>query len=150
QQTLFLKAFLEYCQEHLSEFPWETTNSFESSEWNVRTEQHTSYGNLDIVIGSLSQGFLCVIENKVDASEEREQLTRYSHWLGTQKKAYPVQALIYLTPTGSRSNTSSKYRYYPLSYNKDIVQWLDQTLDHIEATQVRETVFQYQQLVKTL
>ncbi|MCA9995627.1 MAG: PD-(D/E)XK nuclease family protein [Anaerolineales bacterium] len=151
QQTLFLKAFLEYCQKHLSEFPWETTNSLESSDWNIQTERRISqYGNLDIVIECPSLGFICVIENKVDAGEQPQQVARYRQWLDKQEKEYPFSALLYLTPTGSQSHTSGEYGYYPLSYNKDVAQWLGQTLAHIEAMHVRETVYQYQQLVKTL
>jgi hypothetical protein len=148
QQFLFLESFLDYCQQ-LPGFP-QLDEPVTEGEWSIKTEKRTAYGNLDIVIASPTLGYLIVIENKVYASEQDQQLARYAAWLDEMQEEYSDQALIYLTPRGSAALTSNDKPYFRLSYRQDIAGWLQSILDQIAATSVSETVRQYKQLIITL
>ena len=143
QGNLFLKAFLEHCARKFTDFP--PLPPLEPAEnWLVSTENRTRYGRLDIVIQNPREGFLCVIENKIDADEGHQQLLRYSQWMHDHLDVYPYQALCFLTIHGGASRTAESRPYFRISYHEDIVDWLEETLEHIQAPGVYEIVRQYQ------
>jgi hypothetical protein len=92
-----------------------------------------------------------VIENKVEAKEQESQLRRYAEWM-ERRTSYPPEgkALMYLTPNGRKSETHGGAKVYPISYHKDIAQWLEASVGRIEAPRVRQSIVQYLQVVKTL
>lgn len=49
--------------------------------WRVEKEKITAFGRLDIAISSIDQKILVVIENKIDAMEQSDQLRRYEDWM---------------------------------------------------------------------
>jgi hypothetical protein len=143
QGTLFLKAFLEHGAGKYPDFP--PLPSFEQSEnWLVSTENRTKYGRLDIVIQNPREGFLCVVENKVDSEEGNQQLKRYGQWMNDHLDIYPFQALCFLTIHGGPSRTAESTPFFRLSYHQDIAAWLEDTLEHIQAPGVYAVVQQYQ------
>jgi hypothetical protein len=150
QQFLFLKSFLEYCRLKEPVFPL-PSQEMENAHWDVFTEYITSSdGRLDIVIRSPDLGYIVLIENKVDAWEQPDQLKRYGRWLESQRRDYPEQGLIFLTLQGSSAYSAGDVSYLPLSYHDDIYTWLASNLDQIQAPNVRSVLTQYAALVRNL
>ena len=149
QGTLFLDAFLTYCQKKWADFPrpQETTASV---LWTVGPK-NTHWGNLDLVIEAPQCKLLLVIENKIHASEQPRQLWRYAQWM-QQQTAYPLmgKALLYLTPDGRCSTTAAGVYYYRLSYHGDVAAWLRSILHELHASHVREALRQYLDILPTL
>jgi len=151
QGHLFLSAFLDRCSELDEIFPKLPIENVEAVHWHVETEVSIPGSRMDIVLRCPDLGFLCVIENKIDASEQYRQLARYQKWMDTQAEAYPRQVLIYLTIRGDVSITAEENKPYPrLSYHNDINAWLVRTLEKIQPIKVREVVQQYIELVEKL
>lgn len=149
QGTLFLESFLQCCASRYSNFPL-LPDFLEPKDWLVSSEEHTNYGRMDIVIQNPMGRFLCVIENKIDAPEGSEQLTRYGKWMKEYEREYPCQALCFLTIKGNMSVTAGALDYFRLSYHRDIAIWLENVLDKIKAPGVQAVVHQYQALVASL
>jgi hypothetical protein len=144
QGTLFVLAFLRYFIDkyHLH---LQVEAGEDLSHWKVHTEQTFAGGRCDIVIMNASQGILAVIENKVDAGEQDDQLLRYNNWMQSEPHLmeYPQQFLFFLTTTGYKSGTLREDKYFTLSYRQDICNWLQRTLPEIQAPGVKEVVQQY-------
>jgi hypothetical protein len=153
QGTLFLEAFLQHCLRKGGEFNHFPRIEFPTGAafWEVDCEKSVPDGQLDIVVWSLQSGFLMVIENKIDAAEQKDQIGRYQDWL-SRRTEYPEErrALIYLTPDGRRAGTASNEGYFRLSYAKDVVAWLRSALPNVEAPRVRDAVIQYLDLIESL
>jgi hypothetical protein len=149
QGTLFLERFLLFCTGVFPGLPVPPL-PLSPEEWTVRAELVTPQGNLDLVLTASRLGYLYVIENKLLATEQTEQLARYSRWLQQRRAGYPYQALFYLTPDGRRSSTSNGATYYRLSYRHHIVSWLEETIPAVEAPRLAETLKQYVDIVKVL
>jgi hypothetical protein len=147
QGTLFLASFL---RRHSYAFAGTPTlpDPLPHHGWSVRKELNTPHGNLDLVVGSSQLGYLCVIENKLGAGEQIDQLARYYRWLGGQH--YPHRALFYLTPDGRPSQTHNGAVYCPLSYRDDVIPWLEEVLPEVEAPRVAETLKQYVDVLRGL
>lgn len=148
QGTLFLERFLICCNKMFPELPAPSI-PITAGRWTVRTEFMTPQGILDIVLSSSRLSHLYVIENKVWAMEQTDQLTRYDGWL-KQQSQYAHRALFYLTPDGRPSLTSGDAPYYRLSYRAHIVPWLEETLAEVEAPHVVETLKQYLKVINDL
>jgi hypothetical protein len=119
------------------------------SDWKITTEEVTANsGRLDIVLRA--PGFIIVIENKIDAGEQEEQMLRYKKWLKEQEAKFPYQYLIFLTPDGKSPTTISENQCVCLSYCEHIQNWLEQALQGIKAPMLNSTITQYLQIVKSL
>ena len=118
----FLKAFYE--QVGLKYFP--------SEGYSVRTEVVCSEGKMDIVISNKTdivvsnKTDIVVIENKINAEDQPDQLKRYSEWLNDQKEAN--KKLIYLTLDGHEASNAKDIDYQRISYRNDILKWLDKCI----------------------
>lgn len=152
QGSLFLDSFIQKCLEKDPEnlslkqyqiFPENDTTS-------VLTELHTTFGRIDIVILNPSFGFLCVIENKIDAYEQNQQLERYSKWIKTMNRDYPYNALVFLTVKGYVAASAGDNQYISLSYNYDIFNWIETNMVRIQAPVVKSTLRQYNYIVRNL
>lgn len=149
QKAIFLESFLRYCREKFNGFPI-PRDDINKPWWFVEREMSTlSFGRLDLVIKCPEFGFMVVIENKIGAGDQEDQLKRYSQWLSTQKKYFPNQALIYLTPTGSKSPTGDD-KEYNLSYHDDIKVWLEDNIKDIKAQRLREIINQYIEIINNI
>jgi hypothetical protein len=149
QMSLFLRCFLEHCAQKYAGFPM-PSDAVENGHWETLTELSTPYGRLDIVVRSPDLNFIFVIENKVDAGEQQDQLTRYGRWLAAHQQEYPSQALLYLSVHGQPAYTAGEFPYFRLSYRQDIPAWLERALPQIQAPNVLEVVRQYRSLVLSL
>ena len=90
----------------------------------------SSVGRFDIIITDGDKN-VCIIENKIHAGEQSEQLERYCKWLRTQN--YKRKSLIFLTLDGHKSVTFEEgkgdVKYVRVAYckkgHKSIMSWLD-------------------------
>jgi hypothetical protein len=116
---------------------------------SVETEHYTGDGRIDILIED-NQNKAIIIENKIYASDQSEQLKRYDRYAQQQyKNGYQI---LYLTLDGQEASEQSGegVNYFPISY-KDIINWLESCVSI--ATRypiVRETIIQYINHLKQL
>lgn len=81
-------------------------------------------GRVDIFMRN-SQGNVIVIENKIYASDQPDQLQRY-------RNSLPNSTIFYLTLDGhAPSNTPATIKYHLISYKKEIKDWLKSCLEVI-------------------
>lgn len=146
QGHLFLDRFLKACKAKFAGFPV-PAGELTSSRWVVEKEKATSWGNLDLVVSCRSLGYLLVIENKIWAVEQPEQLKRYYEWMQGRRDRFLDQVLIYLTPRGVESHTGAGCPYFPLSYRDNLKAWLEASLAEVRAPRVRETLVQYLEVI---
>ena len=118
---------MNYCLNKYPDFP-RLSEEIDIGRWSALTEMKTRHGRLDVVLMNPSIGFLCLIENKVDAYEQPKQLQRYWRWMESRYREFPIQALIFLTVKGYEATTAWDFPYYRLSYNQDIAAWLENTM----------------------
>jgi hypothetical protein len=114
----------------------------------VETEKVIGYvtsdsgGRIDILITSNSKQI--IIENKIYAGDQPNQLLRYRNY-------NPKARLIYLTLDGSDSGDAKGIEYTPLSYTDDIIPWLEECRKEAANHPIlRETLTQYILLIKDL
>ncbi len=137
---------------------------FDAHHAKVHVEEHIGRidddyekgGNLDILIQSGDK--VVIIENKIDAKDQKKQLIRYQHFAKQHKQGF---LLFYLTLTGEKASDYSTKSdqeilrpgqdYYTISYEKDIVAWIENCiLLSAEKPLVRETLQQYLNLIKEM
>lgn len=116
----------------------------------VKREYGTKFGRLDILVkNSLNEALL--IENKIYACDQFEQLKRYSIY---GKNTFGVNfKLLYLTLWGNESSDANKAEidYIQISYSEIIQQWLSRCIEIAARSPiVRETLIQYSNHLKHL
>lgn len=107
-------------------------------------EDYAEGGRIDLLIRD-NQNHAIVIENKIDAINQKKQLLRYQNYAKKNTQKYVI---LYLTKSGtdpSPESTCGQVDYKCISYEKDILPWLDQCVS-IAALfpRIRETIAQYQ------
>lgn len=148
QGTLFLERFLRFCAQQFPELA-APSHAIPLEGWTVKAEFNTAEGVLDLVVWSSRLGVLYVVENKIWAGEQPDQLLRYTRWL-KQQASFPHRALFYLTPDGRPSQTHNGETYLRLSYKEHIVPWLTGALSEVEAPRLVETLKQYLDVLRDL
>jgi uncharacterized membrane-anchored protein YjiN (DUF445 family) len=146
QKDVFLKLFIEEIKKlfddesHLEKF--ETTNSY------IIKEKHVGNGRIDILVTNEKNNI--IIENKINAGDQSEQLKRYNNF----DKNAPI---IYLTLNGkepsnySKSNLEIGKDFICVSYEAHIKNWLEKCIKEMANKPIiRETLNQYLHLVKQL
>jgi PD-(D/E)XK nuclease superfamily len=119
----FLRFFVEIVNENL-DFD-DKINDFDYKNAKIYKEHSTKYGRLDIFVTTTN--FNIIIENKIYANEQDEQILRYVAFAKSQHKPYIV---LYLTPEGDDSATGAAGTYHAISYRNDILKWLERCLLH--------------------
>jgi len=102
-------------------------------------------GRIDIFIKNKRSDYI-LIENKIYAQEQNKQLLRYQN-------SFPNSTILYLTLRGeeSKQTSSDKVNYTPISYQTDIINWLEMCQKEAVAIPIlRETITQYINLIKKL
>lgn len=142
QGLAFVKAFVESL--NLQDF------DFSLNGVEVATEMVIRNGRIDIVISNNNKQAI-IIENKIYATDQWEQLKRYDEFAKTK---YPNgYKILYLTLNGNDPNDdeSRKVEYITISYKHHIIDWLLQCkLLAIDKPLIRETLNQYIQHIKSL
>lgn len=147
---LFLEAFLR-----LLDLPFDylifSKVSKNNKERYIGRVTETEGGRIDIII---EDGYHAVIiENKIFAEDQKNQMVRYYNY---GKKKFPNGFnLIYMTLDGHEPDDSSldnkKFTYDCLSYNSNIVEWLEECiLIADEKPLVKSVIIQYKELVKQI
>lgn len=151
QGDMFLKLFFEKCLISISDF--NTENIKVEIEKKVGKKTNESGGRIDILITD-SSGKYVIIENKIYAGDQENQLLRY-HNFGNEK----IYKLLYLTLYGSKPSEESKgylienVDYFCISYKNEILEWLKICVEHLKDKPhpfLKPTIEQYINLVKYL
>ena len=142
QGDLFLRLLLQTI---------ETKINIDTSNSKIYTEYDTGDGRIDILIED-NVGHGIVIENKVYAGDQPEQLIRYNSFAENKYKEGNY-TIYYLTLYGyeASDNSANGIVYKCISYSEHIINWL-QLCIHECATMplVRETLVQYLNHIKQL
>ena len=152
---IFLQEFVEKCiTDGIDNIPdkfGEADVSVEKYIGPISTD-YCSGGQIDIVVEI--GNFLILIENKIYAGDQKNQLKRYKNY---GDESYRKHKLFYLTLDGRDASNESccelkkGYDYFLLSYKKDILNWLNACREKcVEKPLVRETITQYINLIKKL
>ncbi len=147
----FLKAFLK--QVNLSEDYIDVgkcnQNIVERKIGEI-SDAGTEGGRIDIIIEDGLHAL--IIENKIYAGDQYNQLLRYSNY--AKEKFRDKFEIIYLTLDGHEADegsTNKEVTYKCMSYREDVIEWLTECAKLAFAHPlVRETIIQYIQLVKQL
>lgn len=152
--TAPLTDFLQVCGLHDHWNDWDIANSKVCTEYaigNVALDGDASGGRIDILVRSES-GKQIIIENKIYAGDQAQQLQRYRNFANQSS-----DLLIYLTLDGreaskdSRGDLNPGEDYYPISYNNEIYEWIEKCMiSSISKPLIRETLIQYQNTLKKL
>lgn len=103
-------------------------------------------------------GLLLVIENKIYAGDQENQLRQYWEFIRPEAEAYRLLPIVvYLTPNG-RAPTAQSIGENPdlveklvrLSYQEDIYELIQSTSAELKAVSVAEVLRQYAALVRRL
>lgn len=150
--TIFLQLFLSQI-ECLKDWHFNTENVIAEIERPVgyRNLGTGEGGRLDIVVENEEQ--MIIIESKINAGDQPQQLLRYQNYAKQFGKDYRI---LYLTLDGhnaSEISTLNKLEpdkdYYSISFSSDILTWLQHCLEQsAERPIVYNTILQYINLVK--
>ncbi len=123
--------------------------------WETTTEEAVRESDrLDIVIRCRRASFIMVIENKIDAAEGIDQLSRYDGWLQEQKQDFDFRNLVFLTPNVREPKTISAGKCLGLSYREHVTEWLRNMANEIKPQQglshLHFAIDQYLELLDSL
>lgn len=125
---------------------------FDTTKARTRIEEYAGKkteeegGRIDIIISSDNRNL--IIENKIYAPDQENQLLRYSKYSNLE--------LFYLTLYGNEASKKSigekrDVKYTPISYSENIINWLEQCKkETVNQPILRETITQYINLIKSL
>lgn len=149
QKDVFIKIFIEkFCFKN---------NSIDSESCKIEIEKHagiidnnnTTGGRIDIFIEDKNKKHI-IIENKIYAGDQKNQLVRYCNHS-------PNADIFYLTLDGKEPDPSSKGKiviekdFICLSYKDHIIEWLEDCRKEVATLPIiRETITQYINLIKFL
>ncbi len=140
QGDKFLKLFLSIIGDETN---LDTANS------KVYTEFSTDNGRIDILVEDNNKKGI-IIENKIYAGDQNEQLKRYDYFASNKYKIY---SLYYLTLEGNNASDQSANdtKYKCISYAQDILNWLELSIkESVTTPMIRETLVQYKNHIKQL
>lgn len=149
QKDIFLKLFIKRLIGHETSF--DTVNAKIDVEKHVGfiSEDKKNGGRIDICIND-KKGNEILIENKIYAADQENQLIRYSNY---NKDA----TLFYLCLDGRKASKIScgdlkeAEHFHVISYSKDLVPWLeDCRKESVAHPLLRESITQYINLIKYL
>jgi hypothetical protein len=143
----FLKDFIE--QLNIKDFDYKTATV--KVELVIGNVTDIEGGRIDIVLVD-KNGFAIIIENKIYAGDQNAQLIRYNNY--AKANHYGKYKILYLTLDGhiaDKKSTGNTIEYTPISYAKDILNWLEVCLSRaVRLPIIRETISQYITLIKQL
>lgn len=151
----FLKAFIKVIP-GLEGFEIETVRAKAQVELSIGriNEDYTEGGRLDII--ACTDTHAIIIENKIYAGDQYNQLLRYHEYAESRYKNN--NRILYLTLDGgspSEGSTGKQMKegkdFYSISYARDITNWLHRCIAiAVSKPLVRETLVQYSNLIKQL
>ena len=148
--SLFLKAFLEVMGIEEGYLDYESCSP-KILERVIGSVTENEGGRIDIIIEDGKHAV--IIENKIYAPDQKNQLLRYHNY---GKKKFPKgYELLYLTLDGHDSSDGSlggkEFDYKSISYETEIVEWLEKCLKVApDGLPVSSVIRQYIDLIKQL
>ncbi len=154
QGNLYLQLFIDQFIVYNFDFDSERSEAFVEYHIDQINKRQTTGGRIDILIEDANKNRI-IIENKIYADDQENQLLRYYNF---DNNAY----LFYLTLQGvdpSKSSTGGKLNkgrmngngYECISYNTDIIDWLEKCKkESVSLPVIRETITQYIRLIQRL
>lgn len=129
-----------------------TINGFNCENARIYTEYSTPKGRIDILIKDEKRKKAIIIENKIYANDQLDQLKRYDSYAKEtyQKGNYQI---LYLTLDGKEATEQSGkgVSYLTISYEENIINWLEKCVAIASRFPiVRETIIQYINHLKEL
>lgn len=161
-QDAFLKAFIDTIAHGGTKPELDTAHAKVYTEYNIGNITETTGGRIDILITDHSEtgsgkdsGHAIIIENKIWAADQPNQLLRYHNFA---HEMYAKYALLYLTRNGDEPSDQSRGTlnaqdggYRCISYRSDIIGWLHKCAQlAFDKPRVRETILQYINLLQQL
>jgi hypothetical protein len=160
QGLLFYNSFIDYFLQDLKD----TFKIINAKNLFVKDEYGFHNGQIDIFIHhrDSKNPFCIIIENKIDAGDQSEQLVRYYNYAIKDLKLKDNQIIIfYLTlyqqlPSEFSISLEERNRLFELktlryiSYQYDIISWLNQIKPRIKANKVSIIIEQYINLLKII
>lgn len=158
QGALFLDSFLK----NVLELPYSFS---EITNFNIHEELSVAeLGRMDIIITYTANSIrkAVVIENKIWAADQEQQLKRYYDYLNKGLRLSESDyKLVYLTPNGTTPSETSMSKedfirlskagvIQILSYKTDIMDWLIDSLPSISSQKIKYSLIQYIQTLTTL
>lgn len=125
---------------------------FNCTHARVYTEYSAPEGRMDILIEDERNHKAIIIENKIHAGDQPEQLKRYDRYAERKWFSGNYQ-ILYLTPEGKKASEDSgnSVSYIPISYENTIINWLEKCVEIASRfPMVRETIIQYINHLKQL
>lgn len=141
---LFLQRFLNIWD---FGFVLDTKTASVTTEYEIGTLNSSSTwgGRIDILITD-AHNHAIIIENKINAQDQKNQLKRYANFAKSSKLEYTI---IYLTLDGHEPSKFSigkicDYKYITSSYIEDILPWLDECKEEcIAGSALHSSISQY-------
>jgi len=124
---------------------------FNPEKSRVYTEYSTDDGRIDILIED-DRNKAIIIENKIYANDQWEQLKRYDRY-SERKYGRGNYQILYLTLYGNEASEQSGEGviYLPVSHKETIINWLERCIAIAARSPiVRETIVQYTNHIKQL
>lgn len=150
QGSVFLKLFFKEIAvlNEIEDFDYDSADLQLEQHIGTINKEYTKGGYIDLLIKDNKNCIL--IENKIYASDQKNQLVRY-------KNHYPNSVLLYLNLFGDKPSKDSSGKlakdkdYFIISYQNEITKWLENCYkEAVEQPILRETIKQYLNLVKGL
>ena len=126
-------------------------HNFKIEKASIFTEYSANEGRMDILIKD-TENHAIIIENKIYADDQWEQLKRYKAFAHKEYGEDNYQ-ILYLTLWGNEASEQSSegVDYTPISYQTDIIAWLGKCVSiAVHFPIVRETINQYINHLKSL
>jgi len=151
-------AFLELFLKELSLEFIATEQVRVTTEHFIGTTTETTGGRIDILIEDPKNRWMLVIENKVYAKDQPNQMLRYNNFAKEFEKKGGKYSLVYLTRFGGKPD-SSEIRpnallcisYLCISYKTHILKWISQCRERVDNVPLlRETLTIYLNTLMTL
>lgn len=148
QDGLFLNLFIKELNSNIN---LNSNEAFVEVEKSIGIIKENEGGRIDIFIFDKS-GKSIIIENKIWASDQENQLIRYDNF---GKKSKCPYELLYLTLDGKEASEKSvgnnKINYKTISYKNEIIHWLETCQKEVGGQLVlREGITHYINLIKYL
>lgn len=151
----FLRLFTD---EFLNGMSFSTETAIAGREKYIGPVTATTGGRLDIIVTDADRKAI-IIENKIYASDQENQLIRYHNYA---EKNTSEHKLFYLSLDGTvhDEDKTAKYdnkelieeeHYFTISYESDILKWLEQCREKVvDKPLIREGISHYINLIKHL
>ncbi|MDD2634958.1 MAG: PD-(D/E)XK nuclease family protein [Bacteroidales bacterium] len=158
QGPLFLEFFVEMIQNNInSSETFKRSFDFNELEKAKAIVEHytgpinknkTVGGNIDIYIKDIGESSI-IIENKIYADDQENQLLRYHNY---DNKGLIVYLTLYgKEPSSSSTGKALGFEVLLLSYKEDIEGWLEKCIEKsAKKPELREAIVQYQKLIHKL